>query len=133
MLRLKCILFVLFCASSVRAESPENEDNKNHCSSLSCIHASASMIDLIDLDIDPCDDFYNYACGNFVEEVYTPDEKSTLDTLLLMGDKLTEYLFTIYTKPILETEQKIHKLSKLMFQSCEKLGKRFKRNDISFN
>lgn len=130
MLRTKCIVFVLFCALSVRAESPDIEDNNKRCSSLSCVHASASIVDLIDFEIDPCNDFFGYACGNFVEEVYTPDEKTTLDTLSLMNDKLTEYLLTLFSKPILETEPKIHKLSKHMFQSCEKLGKRFKRTDI---
>lgn len=124
MLELKCIVLVIFCASTVWClGSSDNADNKNRCTSLSCVHASSSIIDLIESEIDPCNDFYGYACGNFVEEVYTPDEKSTLDTLTLMGDKLTEYLLTLYTKPILDTEPKIHKLSKRMFQSCDRFGK----------
>ena len=124
---------MIFCALYVwpgSTEIVENADNKNRCTSLSCVHASASIIDLIETEIDPCNDFYGYACGNFVEEVFTPDEKSTLDTLTLMGDKLTEYLLTLYTKPILDTEPNIHKLSKRMFQSCEKFGKCFKEETI---
>ena len=122
---MKCVILVIICVSNVWPGSTEIADNKDRCTSLSCVHASASIIDLIESEIDPCNDFYGYACGNFVEEVYTPDEKSTLDTLTLMGDKLTEYLLTLYTTPILDNEPKIHELSKRMFQSCERFGKRF--------
>ncbi|CAO1344025.1 unnamed protein product [Diamesa hyperborea] len=93
-------------------------DNTKRCSSLSCIHGSASILELIDPEIEPCENFYEYACGNFVEEVYTPDEKATLDTLSLMSDRLVEYLLTLFSVPISKTEPKLHQLSKTMFNSC---------------
>ncbi|CAO1337140.1 unnamed protein product [Diamesa serratosioi] len=118
MSKIHCFILLIFCASNVIPESTSITDNKNRCSSLSCVHASASLLDLINLNIDPCVDFYEYACGNFVEEVYTPDEKSTVDTLTLMNDKLTEYLLTVYTKPFSDSEPKLHRLSKKLYQSC---------------
>ncbi|CAO1339723.1 unnamed protein product [Diamesa hyperborea] len=110
------LILLLFCALIVDNETLNSGER---CSSISCVHASASILERLDLDIDPCDDFYGYACGNFAQEVHTPDEKSTVDTLALMNDKLNEYLLTVLTKPVLDTELKIHKLSKIMFQSCE--------------
>lgn len=120
------IILIIFCASNVVPEFIEINYNKNYCSSLSCVHASASILDLIEPEIEPCDDFYEYACGNFVEEVYTPDDKSALNTLTLMNDKLTEYLLTVYTKPFNDTEKKLHRLSKKLYQSCTNRSKYLK-------
>lgn len=107
-------------------EEPETtkiSDNTKRCSSLSCIHGSASILELIEPDIDPCHNFYEYACGNFVEEVYTPDEKAALDTLTLMNDKLVEYLLTLFSVPKSDKEPKLHQLSKTMFNSCSNSSK----------
>lgn len=114
------LILILFCALILVSETLESEER---CSSISCVHASATILEKLDLDIDPCDDFYDYACGNFAQEIHTPDEKSTVDTLALMNDKLNEYLLTVLTKSIHNTEPKIHKLCKIMFQSCENVGK----------
>jgi hypothetical protein len=53
-----------------------------------------------------------------LEEQHTPDEKSTVDTIALMSDKLTEYLLTLLLKPSENDEQKLHKLAKTLFNSC---------------
>lgn len=119
MLNKKSLILIIFCVLIVNHAT---QDTGERCSSISCVHASASILEKLDLDTDPCDDFYEYACGNFAEEVHTPDEKSTVDTLALMGDKLNEYLLTVLSKPILDTEPKIHKLSKIMFKSCDNVG-----------
>ncbi|CAO1340853.1 unnamed protein product [Diamesa tonsa] len=119
-----CLVLVIICALFVVPglfEDPETttiSDNRKHCSSLSCIHSSASILELINPEIEPCDDFYDYACGNFVEEVFTPDEKAKLDTFSLMGDKLVEYLLTLFSVPISEKDSNLHRLSKKMFNSC---------------
>lgn len=91
---------------------------KGRCSSLSCVHSSATIIQRLNTDADPCDDFYEYACGTFLEEQHTPDEKSTVDTLALMDAKLTEYLLTLLLKPIQDDDSKLHKLAKTLFNSC---------------
>ena len=29
----------------------------------------------MDLDVDPCDDFYKFSCGNYIRETLIPDDK----------------------------------------------------------
>jgi hypothetical protein len=42
------------------------------CSNLSCAHASAVMLQKLNDQLDPCDDFYKFACGDFIQEQFTP-------------------------------------------------------------
>lgn len=119
-------------ALSVSA-SPENR-----CSTLSCVHSSAAIIQRLNSQVNPCDDFYEYACGTFIEEQHTPDEKSTVDTISLMSEKLTEYLLTLLLKPSDGSEPKLHKLAKTLFNSCLNLSKLSPSDDktklkINFN
>lgn len=92
---------------------------KERCSTLSCVHSSATIIQKLNTEVDPCDDFYEYACGTFLQEQHTPDEKSTVDTIALMDAKLTEYLLTLLLKPSQEGDPKLHKLAKTFFASCQ--------------
>lgn len=93
--------------------------NKTRCSTLSCVHSSAVLLQKIDLDIKPCDDFYEFACGAYIAEQHTPDEKSTVDTLRYMYEQLIEYLLRLFEHPNESTTtQKIHKYAQNFFDSC---------------
>lgn len=110
----KLSVFTLIFFAALIVNSAAND----RCSTLSCVHASATIIQKLNTEVDPCDDFYDYACGTFLEEQHTPDEKSTVDTIALMGDKLTEYLLTLLLKPAESGDTKLHKLAKSLFKSC---------------
>ncbi|KAG5675325.1 hypothetical protein PVAND_005236 [Polypedilum vanderplanki] len=88
------------------------------CVSVPCVRSSANILERIDTKIDPCEDFYSYACGSFAENYFTPDEKSTVDSLSLMSDKLQEYLLTLLSAPIISNEPQNHKIAKLLFNQC---------------
>lgn len=111
---IKCTFFAVL--STLITKSIAEFDER--CSTLSCVHSSATIIQRLNSDIDPCEDFYEYACGTFLEEQHTPDEKSTVNTLAQMNDKLTEYLLTLLLKPSEDNEPKLHKLAKTFFNAC---------------
>ena len=43
--------------------------NSEVCNSAGCISAAHSLIQNMDSSVEPCDDFYQYACGGFEERV----------------------------------------------------------------
>lgn len=100
------------------------------CLTIPCVLSAASMVERLNTKVDPCTDFYEFACGSFAEEIYTPDEKSSVDTTSLMNDKLTEYLLTLFVEPSKNDELGIHKLVKNFFASCMKNGEFYFIKDL---
>lgn len=116
-------------------------DNREYCTTTSCVHASASIIEKLDTDLDPydisfriislikelksckynfsCDDFYEFACANFANDFGVPDEKTTIDTLALITDRVLEYLLTLLEKESGGSDEpKPFTLSKTFYHSC---------------
>lgn len=58
------------------------------CNSAGCISAAHSMIQNMDITADPCDDFYQYACGGFIERVRIPDDESAKSQFGIIDDEL---------------------------------------------
>ncbi|KAG5674183.1 hypothetical protein PVAND_004166 [Polypedilum vanderplanki] len=125
----KILLFVtiallnLVNSNKLQKLTKEEEDelilSKARCSTLSCVHSSALILQKVDLDTKPCDDFYNFACGSYLAEQHTPDEKATVDTLRFMYEQLIEYLLRLFEHPSESTtSQKIHKYAQNFFDSC---------------
>ena len=46
-----------------------SENNGDSCNTPGCITAAHTLIQNMDPSADPCEDFYQYACGGFEERV----------------------------------------------------------------
>ncbi|CAO3595603.1 unnamed protein product [Absidia cylindrospora] len=51
------------------------------CTSVACREAAKNIINDMDLNIDPCTDFYQYACGNWIKTNELPADRSDTSTL----------------------------------------------------
>jgi hypothetical protein len=65
------ILFILGFVSFI-----EIKRNNSICLTKQCILASSNIYESIDKTIDPCNDFYDYACGNWIEKAIVPTGSS---------------------------------------------------------
>ena len=72
----------------------------------------------MDQSVDPCQDFYSFACGGFEKKNIIPDDQSSVTTFSLIGDKVTEQLRALVEKPIKEDEAEPFKLVKKFYRSC---------------
>lgn len=91
---------------------------KNVCQTRGCIHAASTILDQLDQSIDPCDDFYSFACGTFLKETNIPEDKVTVDSFSLVRDRLQEQTLTVISEESKPDESKPFTLAKKLYQSC---------------
>jgi len=98
--------------------TPKNEKEDSYCFSKGCIKAAADILDRLNTDVDPCDDFYQFACGNFIENTVIPDDRSRTSMFSVLGDKLNEQVRGLLEGPIEASDPKPFQMAKSVFQSC---------------
>ncbi|XP_056631851.1 neprilysin-2 isoform X2 [Diorhabda sublineata] len=97
--------------------SPDQVEEKV-CLTPGCIHTASRVLEYMDENVDPCDDFYQFTCGNFIKKTIIPDDKSSVTSFTIIGDELQEQLRTMIEEPISEEEPKPFKLTKRLYQAC---------------
>lgn len=55
---------------------------------MECVKTSASLLNAMDLAADPCEDFFQFACGTWVKKHVIPEDRSSLSTFEVMADDL---------------------------------------------
>lgn len=80
--------------------------------------SAAALIANMDESVDPCDNFYQFACGGFVKSTIIPDDKTQMTTFGMLNDKLDEQLRMLVEEPPKADEPKVFKLIKNLYQSC---------------
>lgn len=88
------------------------------CLTPGCINAAAKILNSIDESVHPCDNFYEFACGNFIKNTYIPDGKLAIDTFSDVSDKIEIQLKTILNEEIQANESKAFTLAKRLNKSC---------------
>ncbi|OCT91508.1 phosphate-regulating neutral endopeptidase PHEX [Xenopus laevis] len=91
------ILLVLLLLVSKGLISFQKEE---YCLTPECIEAAASIRSKMNLSVDPCDDFYEYACGGWIEENPIPDDMSNYGIYPWLRANVDLKLKALLEKPI---------------------------------
>ncbi|KAL6626131.1 zincin [Neocallimastix sp. 'constans'] len=77
------------------------EDNDDVCSTPECFATSERILKYMNEEVDPCDDFFEFACGNYIKTAIIPDDQSSISNIVtLYNDNVN------ITRDILEGEYK---------------------------
>lgn len=113
------MFYIVFCSINLlMVTALSMEAPIDVCLTTGCVEASSSISKLMDQTINPCVDFYSFACGHFVNETIIPDEKSSVDTFSIILDKVQEQLRTLVDVPVNDSEIYPFKLVKKLYKSC---------------
>ena len=56
------------------------------CETRACVELAAELLSNINASADPCEDFYSYACGGWIENHPLPDDKTRISTFDQLRD-----------------------------------------------
>ncbi|XP_058947428.2 endothelin-converting enzyme homolog [Pocillopora verrucosa] len=69
-----CILFIALYAKVALKKSDRKSDNEKN-ESIGWILAASDLLSAMNASADPCDDFYQYACGKWIKRSSIPDSR----------------------------------------------------------
>uniref|UniRef100_H3BI35 Membrane metalloendopeptidase like 1 n=1 Tax=Latimeria chalumnae TaxID=7897 RepID=H3BI35_LATCH len=89
----------------------------NMCTTPGCVTAAARIIQNMDSTAEPCEDFYQYACGGWLNRYVIPETSSRYSIFDILRDEME-----IILKGVLETsevdERDAFKKAKRLYKSC---------------
>ena len=50
--------------------------------------AASEILQNMDETVNPCDDFYQFACGNFIKKTAIPDDRTRVSSFSVLSDEL---------------------------------------------
>ncbi|KAB0797757.1 hypothetical protein PPYR_08750 [Photinus pyralis] len=90
----------------------------NLCLTPGCIHAASSVLKNIDASVDPCDDFYQFACGNFLKQAVIPDDNDYASYFQITADLYEQQLRVLLEENVTAQEPRPFRLLKKIYQTC---------------
>ena len=127
----------LFCTIEARRRSTLVKGNAKVCESKKCHKIAKKIIENMNQDGNPCDDFYNYACGGWIKQHEIPkgkDEYSAIVELSERNDKRLKKILKIQNSSDIVTIKKVKDFyksclnTKIVDERAEKPLKKFIKN-----
>lgn len=102
------------------------------CLTNQCIKSAARILESTDHSVDPCSDFFEFACGQWNREHPIPDERTKYDVFTLLNDGLQDRLKSLLETPASSQDIPVIRNTKFLYQSCVNLTAMAEREDDSF-
>ncbi|CAA9997945.1 unnamed protein product [Nesidiocoris tenuis] len=81
------------------------------------LQSASELLKNMDTSTEPCDDFYQFACGQFRRK-FIPDDKTGLSMFSVIGDELQEQLRMIVDEPVKDSDIRPIVNAKNMYKLC---------------
>lgn len=75
--------------SNTKPHGPDSlpEDNKDVCNTKECVLSAGALLKGIDTSVDPCEDFYDFVCGSWIDQAIIPEYSSGHSVMSEIGEQ----------------------------------------------
>uniref|UniRef100_A0ABD2WUN0 Peptidase M13 N-terminal domain-containing protein n=1 Tax=Trichogramma kaykai TaxID=54128 RepID=A0ABD2WUN0_9HYME len=122
------LVVTLTLQTTIFGASGGSGESKEMCQSEECIKTAARMIENLNKSVDPCEDFYDFACGGWIARNPIPQSESVWDQLISLHEELSQKLRLLLEEPDQPGEPRGVKMARAYYRTCldtdsmEKLG-----------
>jgi len=126
--------------SAIEDPTGKPVDGYELCNTPECVEEAKRILAYMDQEANPCEDFYEFACGNYMKNNEIPDDKYAIGTVYDSSDENTKKIIEVIEEDykgnpsLSEDDQKLDKINaqkvKDFYNSCmdvealNKLGKK---------
>lgn len=86
------------------------------------IISAASLLSAMDVTVDPCEDFFSFACGNWNKKHLIPEDRSSISTFEVLSDQIQVILKGLLEEPINNLDSEATRKAKHFYISCMNLS-----------
>lgn len=119
------IITVVVVSISIEATQVKNNDENDErkyandvCQTPECIATASRVLRQMDETIDPCDDFYNFACGNFMKETKLSDGMLSMSHFTEIHDIVHRQLHAILDEKVNPNHSAPINMVKIFYKAC---------------
>uniref|UniRef100_A0A4V2H9R3 U6-Hexatoxin-Hc1h_1 n=1 Tax=Hadronyche cerberea TaxID=1107879 RepID=A0A4V2H9R3_HADCE len=98
--------------------APSYRQESEECTSPECQEAARALLESMDTTADPCQNFYRYACGGWIDRHPIPPEKGRYSAFDALDDQVSENVAGILKNATNESHERPVLQSALFFQGC---------------
>ncbi|XP_050401101.1 neprilysin-4 [Patella vulgata] len=114
------ILFVLVSIGLLAALiiTWRSGDRRDVCLTEDCVKTAAMISDSLDYSVEPCDNFYDFACGNWRKKHIIPEDKTSYGIIDELFKTVDIALKNVLEKNIMSGEPEAVTKTKTLYASC---------------
>uniref|UniRef100_UPI00358F210D phosphate-regulating neutral endopeptidase PHEX-like isoform X1 n=2 Tax=Myxine glutinosa TaxID=7769 RepID=UPI00358F210D len=90
-----CVLLALALRGNIRGVGPPGV-----CLTAACVEAATTVLQKMDLEKDPCDDFFSFSCGGWNRANPIPDDHSWFGTYPMLVQNVNNMLHVLLEHPV---------------------------------
>ena len=107
------------CKTCIDKVQEYKDKSERYCQTPECVQVAASILENIDLSVNPCDDFWEYSCGGWHARSEIPAEMDSWGVDNELIKKVRRKIRHILESPIERNESNsAERKFKLFYQKC---------------
>lgn len=91
---------------------------KSECRWCAYVSLASSMLSSMNRSVDPCQNFFEYACGAWNQRHVIPEDRSSVSTFEVLADQQQMILKGLLEEPRTDDENVATRKAKTFYKSC---------------